>query len=268
MTTEAIAGKVNGVMPAQASADGSAFLFYAAPGKESSLSQFNNGRYAQFYRYDVASKALSCISCPPQGVVPTAPPEINFNALEPRTVQSVRRMSADGTRIFFESPDPLLTADTNGHPDVYEWENGHLYLISGGTSTVESNFFDSSESGNDVFFATEQGLLPSDEDEATDIYDARVPRPDDNPPPAHTPCSGEVCQGPPSVPQLLTPAASATFEGLGDIPPEAEETATPARKPPVKCKRGLVRAHGKCVKKKAKKRSKRSKRSKKSGRGK
>ena len=39
--------------------------------------------------------------------------------------------------------------------------------------------------------------------------------------PTETPCSGEVCQGPPSVPQLLSPAASATFEGLGDIPPEA-----------------------------------------------
>ena len=43
-------------------------------------------------------------------------------------------MSEDGTRVFFQSPDPLVGADVNGVPDVYEWENGHVYLISGGNA--------------------------------------------------------------------------------------------------------------------------------------
>jgi hypothetical protein len=162
-------------------------------------------------------------------------------------------MSEDGSRVFFTSPDALVGADLNGKPDAYEWENGHLYLISAGNSTVPSYYIDSSANGNDVFFTTEQGLVPSDKDEQTDVYDARIPRPGDNPPPEQTPCAGEVCQGPPSVPELLTPAASATFEGLGNIPPE--KTPETKAKPSLKCTKGFVKKNGRCVRQKAKKKS-------------
>jgi hypothetical protein len=160
-------------------------------------------------------------------------------------------MSSDGSRVFFGSPDPLLAADVNGKPDVYEWENGHVYLISSGTSKEPSFYWDNSETGADVFFVTDEGLVPSDKDLQNDIYDARVPRPGDNPPPVQTPCSGEVCQGPPSVPQLLTPPASATFEGLGNIPPEPTRVAVIP--PPTKCKKGTVLKKGKCIRKSTKK---------------
>ena len=82
-----------------------------------------------------------------------------------RQVQQVAMMSEDGTRVFFQSPDPLVGADVNGEPDVYEWENGHVYLISGGNAPTPSYYVDNSGTGGDVFFVTAQGLIPSDEDE-------------------------------------------------------------------------------------------------------
>ena len=268
ITEETIASKVNYRLdPARATADGSVFLFYAEPsGGESTLSSFNTGGFAQFYRYDVANRELTCVSCPPAGVNPSGPAETNLDN-SPRTVQNVRMMSADGSRIFFQSPDPLVAADVNGQPDVYEWENGHIYLISGGTAPVASFYIDNSETGGDVFFVTQQGLVPSDEDESTDVYDARIPRPGDSPPPAKTPCSGEVCQGPPSVPQLLTAGGSATFEGLGNIPPEASPATTAPVK--TKCRAGTVLKKGKCVKKSrpAKGRRAKGKRAKKKAKG-
>jgi hypothetical protein len=145
----------------------------------------------------------------------------------------------------------LVTSDTNGKRDVYEWENGSIFLISSGTSTAPSRYLDSSESGGDVFFETAAGLVPGDNDNLRDAYDARIPQAGDNPPPSAVPCQGDVCQGPPSVPQLLTPAASAVFNGLGNIPPEAA-------KPEVQPKR-------KAKKKKVKKKRKSKKHSAKSG---
>ena len=125
-------------------------------------------------------------------------------------------MSEDGTRVFFQSPDPLVGADVNGVPDVYEWENGHVYLISGGNAPDKSSYYDNSSTGGDVFFLTEQGLIPSDEDEENDVYDARIPRPGDQPPVNETPCSGEVCQGPPSVPQVTLTAGERDLRRVGE----------------------------------------------------
>jgi hypothetical protein len=143
--------------------------------------------------------------------------------------------------------------------DVYEWENGVVYLISSGKSSRDSYFLDNSESGNDVFFATTEGLVAGDLDGGYDVYDARVPRPGDNPPPAAVPCEGSICEGPPRVQVPLGEPASATFSGLGNIPPEA--VASPVTKSKAKsklvCKKGYVRKKNKCVRSgKAKKSSK------------
>ncbi len=227
--------------PARVSTDGNVFLYSAN---------------SELYRYEVSTKELICVSCSPRGI-PNAPVETNTNPAE-RTTHEVALMSADGSRVFFQTTAPLVSADVNGMADVYEWENGRVYLISGGTALTPSFYIDNSETGGDVFFGTAQGLVPSDEDEQLDVYDARIPRPGDNPPPNQTPCSGDVCQGPPSVPELLTPGASATFKGLGNIPPEAEQTTTVKVTKPaaVKCKKGYVKKNGKCVKQKKKKKKK------------
>ncbi len=166
-------------------------------------------------------------------------------------------ISADGDRIFFDTSDPLVPQATNtGSTDVYEWENGVVYLISSGTSPRNSYFLDNGENGDDVFFATTEGLFLGDTDGAYDVYDARIPQQGDNQPPAAVPCEGSVCQGPPSVPSLLAAPASATFSGLGNPAPEPEAMPAVTLKPTlktVKCAKGKKLKRGKCVKVKSKK---------------
>ena len=125
-------------------------------------------------------------------------------------------MSTNGEMIFFDTPSPLVSQATNGKRDVYEWENGHTYLLSSGSASENSYYLDNSESGGDVFFATSAGLVPNDTDDAYDVYDARIPRPGDTTPPEVPPCKGSVCQGPPSTPELLGAPPSETFSGPGN----------------------------------------------------
>ncbi len=226
-------GSALDVSAGRVSTNGSVFVFRTnspLPGG------FNNaGGFEQLYRYEVATSSLSCVSCPPVGVAPSGSVDVSYDnnggiTIDPMTTLDTRVISGDGERVFFDTPDPLVPQDSNGQRDVYEWENGSVYLISSGKSDAESNVLDSSADGDDVFFTTSAGLVPGDVDGAYDVYDARVPRPGDNPPPSAVPCQGDVCQGPPSVPSLLGEPASATFTSAGNLtPPEA--------KPPVKSKR-------------------------------
>lgn len=201
---------------------GSTFVFQG----HSPLStfKFNNGAgaYEEVYRYEVASNKLECVSCPPAGTAPTGDASLSHDF--PRgnlgntflDITGNRGISEDGSRIFFDSPDTLVPQDTNGKRDAYEWENGTRYLISTGVSDEESFFGDNSPSGNDVFFSTSEGLVTGDTDNGFDVYDARVPRPGDQLPPSAAPCEGAVCQGPPSVPNLLGAPASETLSGPGN----------------------------------------------------
>jgi hypothetical protein len=233
----------------------------------------------QIFRYDALANTLGCVSCAPAGVTPTGSAVIS----QPLTVEGdhdpgiveARGISADGDRVFFDTPDPLVPQDTdtgsfaindNGTTvsqdrDVYEWENGVVYLISSGKSTHNSYFLDNSENGDDVFFATTEGLAPGDTDGGYDVYDARVPQPGDNPPPAAVPCEGAVCQGPPNVPSPLTPPASVTFSGLGNPAPEVTPPPPPVKKTTtktVKCKKNYVKKNDKCVRKAKPKKAKKS----------
>lgn len=262
---------------ARSTPDGSVFVFESA----APIAGFNNGgshlnlsrngpyRNQEIYRYDVSAGSLSCVSCAPVGIVPSGNAYFSHIVASSETSAAIslmkdQGMSQDGSRVFFDTPDPLVPQDTNTEPsqqteegeveygrDVYEWENGRVYLISSGTSDRDSYVGDESASGNDVFFSTAQGLLPGDTDEGYDLYDARVPRPGDRLPTPAAPCAGDVCQGPPSVPSLLSAPASATFDGLGNPQPSAAATATPTTKRKAaakKCRKKHRLEHGKCVK--------------------
>jgi hypothetical protein len=245
-------------------------------------SSFNSGGgVEQIYRYDVPANTLGCVSCAPAGVTPRggefggasfsnlhtneiAPTEFGGAQSSEGTVDQ-RGISADGDRIFFASIDPLVPQDSNTNSpeikcesdafcpqgrDVYEWENGVVYLISTGKSPLDSYLLDSSENGNDVFFATAEGLVPGDTDGGYDVYDARIPHEGEPYPPAAVPCGGSVCQGPPRVESPLAPPARATFPGSDNLTPEV--TPPPAKKvttKTVKCKKGYVKKKNKCVRK-------------------
>jgi hypothetical protein len=275
------------VPDAHMSNDGSVLVFQT-PSRLSGA--FNSGGTEQIYRYDVPAATLGCVSCAPAGVTPRGASMSRLTSIEndaksnesqlesfefPKTMVDERGVSADGNRIFFETNAPLVPQDANANSpfihckegtvcpegrDVYEWENGVVYLISTGRSPLNTYLLDSSENGDDVFIETAEGLVPGDTDGGYDIYDARVPHEGEPYPPAAVPCEGAVCQGPPNVPAPLTPPASATFSGLGNPAPEV--TPPPPAKPTtktVKCKKGFTKKNNKCLKNKKKKKKTKAK---------
>jgi DNA-binding beta-propeller fold protein YncE len=219
-------------------------------------------RDPEIYLYDAATNSLTCASCNPSGEAPTsALTSGRVMTPNPRGTEVPHYLTEDG-RVFFETSDALLPSDSNGQPDVYEYEldgvgscgqtEGCLFLISTGTGPHPTRFIDASASGDDAFLLDEQALTPlSNAQEARAIYDARVgggfPSPS-SPPPCTTP---ESCRSAPAPqPSIFGAPASQTFSGVGNIAPPA--TAKPKAKPksqPVKCKKGLVRKKGRCVKK-------------------
>jgi hypothetical protein len=156
-----------------------------------------------------------------QGFAPSA----NTSTVETMgcTGENCRRMTTDGSEVFFQTNDTLVSEDADhgvpvaGSPcgelgatgcDVYEIDtrSGRIRLVSAPSSSpLNSAYMGTSVSGDDVFITTGETLDPSrDVDrEHVDVYDARTgavfP-----PAPGPTECSGgDACQG---------PAANAPFE--------------------------------------------------------
>jgi hypothetical protein len=201
--------------PARATASGSVFLFttdLAIPG-------FNSGGFIQVYRYDVADDKLRCLSCPPDGVASTGDARLsNQDSTGPAPsgeLVASRGMSDDGRRVFFDTPASLVSRDANGRRDVYEWTKDGLSLISSGRSQQDSIFMDNSADGDDVFFATSEGLDPVDADGEYDVYDARVGGGFAKAVVA-APCTGDGCQGAVSGAAATPTPGSAVFSGAGD----------------------------------------------------
>ncbi len=208
------------------------------------------GACAELYRFRPGDSTPSCVSCDPTGTPPTgdallAQAQPGFTGA-PSNFLLTRNVSTDGNRIFFESPDSLLSTDTNGVSDVYEWEangtgscqdadiaGGCLYLLSTGASPQPSHLGDVSASGDDAFVFTASPLLPADRDQQVDVYDVRVGggigAQHQMPSPA---CSGNTCQGSPTAPPALIVAASVSFTGPGNavsptIPAAAPKVSRP-----------------------------------------
>jgi hypothetical protein len=254
----------------------------------------------EVYLYDAVADGLVCASCNPTGARPVgvfdeasettehAPLLVDrpatwtrqgggtgdhwlagsipgwYEGVEPHQP----RYLSDSGRLFFDSPDALVSQDTNGLEDVYEYEPpgvgdctsasatfsvrsvGCVNLISSGTSSGESAFYDASENGDDVFFITSARLSSADYDTAYDVYDARVCStlaPCAALPTSPPACdSGDSCKVAPSPqPEIFGPAPSATFSGVGNVIEEA--------------KRGTVKHKAKKPKRKAKKHKKKHK---------
>jgi hypothetical protein len=200
----------------------------------------------EVFRYEAMTGELACVSCEPSGARPsgqlvdTLSPHFEpywAAAQIPGAEHSLyfsRALSANGSRLFFESFVPLVPSDTNRKKDVYEWEapgegscsasslsfsplaQGCVSLISSGENGQDSSFVDATPNGSDVFFSTGENLVPQDPG-LIDIYDARVGGGFPPPPAPQPPCEGEACQGPPSPPAALTPG-SAAFKGPGNLP--------------------------------------------------
>jgi hypothetical protein len=222
---------------AQLSADGSRLAFTST----ASLTGYANVGKDEVFLYEAPAKHLLCASCRPSGATPSGPsslPAARAAGEGGPPAYKPRALSADGSRLFFDSADAILFADTDGRPDAYEWEakgtgscakaGGCIGLISGGRSG-EASFADASADGTDAYFLTEAPLLPIDTDAATDLYDARGGGGFAEAPQG-PPCDGDECQGPAPAPEDPTPG-TATLEGPPNPPPHF---AKPHHKKPKK----------------------------------
>lgn len=245
----------------------------------------------QVYRYDAQTAALVRISIGEQGfndngnhgtgdagIVPGSSLATFFAGGLTRWNPT---MSNDGSYVFFTSQIGLTPkafnevliegVNVNGNgpvyaQNVYEYHDGHVYLISDGKDTGKVAFRSATQlvgtdaSGANVFFTTASQLVPQDKDTQLDYYDARVCTAGDPcialPPPALAPCLGESCHGTPAGTPLLPSAPSATFNGAGNFtaPLFGPVVSSKAKR----CKPHFVRKRGRCVKAKRARRAKRS----------
>ena len=192
----------------------------------------------EVFVYDARSDRLTCASCNPSGEGPATSNGV-FGSFLPVSESLVgyqpRVISDDGSRVFFDSIEPLVAQHTSGVLNVYEWERegtvgcpvatsrwgGCIYLLSGGQSAENSYFFDASASGSDVFFVSRADLVAADRGEFDELYDARVGGVQLPEPPG---CAGAGCQGIPPAPPIYATPASVTFNGTGNYPPKPPPT--------------------------------------------
>jgi hypothetical protein len=244
----------------------------------------------EVFLYDAFADELRCVSCDPNGASGSAPrmngPDeggplfvdrqslwdnrLVGAMLPPKTESEATsgynfyqpRAVLDNGRVFYNSAASLVTGDSNGTWDVYQYEplgvgtcgpasgsasiarsgNGCISLISSGSDSGVSLFLDASETGDDLFFATFAKLSATDVDNDVDVYDAKVNGVEAVLEPSSE-CEGEACRTNPPAPTEGAPT-SALFNGAGNV----------KSKPAKHCRKGQkkVKRKGKvkCVKKK------------------
>jgi hypothetical protein len=149
-----------------------------------------------------------------------------------------RAVSDDGSRIVFTTAEPLSALAGNGLANAYEWDEGHVSVISSGDATQPVSKVLISSSGRDVFFTTTQGLVSQDTDGQADVYDARMEGGFPPVPASPESCSGDACQGPLATPvPLLVPSSVVQTPGENLSPPKKATPKKKAKAPHKKAKR-------------------------------
>jgi Tol biopolymer transport system component len=183
------------------SPDGSKVAFMSMD----NLTGYASGGREEVYLYDATTDTgLVCVSCDPSGAPPAGRANTGSNAVHD-----------DGT-VFFDSPDRLVPGDVNSVIDVYEYRHGSLALISSGRGSFGSFLVGADTTGRDVFFATDESLVPTDRDGNQDFYDARIGGgfPVDRP---AQECDADPCQGLQTQPPALSRSASGANGATGNV---------------------------------------------------
>ena len=88
---------------------------------------------------------------------------------------SFKGASADGTRVFIETDEPLTAGDTDAHTDVYQRLTGGTSLLStgpaGGNGAKDAFFGGASHNGTRVWVETDESLVAGDTDGRQDVYE-------------------------------------------------------------------------------------------------
>lgn len=103
-------------------------------------------------------------------------------AVFPGVVSAFPGISADGSRIVFETAEPLVGADDDGAVDVYERSGGITSLVSRRDPTCDPSdcgpaelpasfrWMSPDDSAPGVLFGTAEPLVSADEDDRQDVY--------------------------------------------------------------------------------------------------
>ena len=247
---------------ARVSADGRYLLFVSTQ----ELTGYPNEGSSEVFLYGPASASspsLDCLSCNPTGERPLGGSSIpggikNGAGAGAFTGYKPRVLSADSSRVFFDSEDSLSLQDTDGLPDVYEWEaagagtcttaGGCVQLISTGRGSGPSTFLDASADGSEAFFLTSESIYPPDPG-SYDVYDARVGG-------GFVlsgltiPCDGDACQVLPEGPEDLIPGTLVPNAGNPPLRIAGEAATKKKRRKHGKKKRRSTNKRGKSSHKK------------------
>jgi hypothetical protein len=247
--------QANDARPVEATPDGRFLLFASS----ADLTPDSAGSGTQLYRYDARAGergepgALTRISIGEGGfnqdgnvaaVAVAASPSYSTIDL---AVPPPGSITDDGSKVFFSSNAALTSGALNDAcalvvegacstlaSNVYEYENGHIHLISDGQDRhavlggSAVTLIGANPSGSDVFFTTADRLVAEDTDTQTQIYDARVDGGFPAPSPSAS-CSSD-CQAPPGAPPGFTTPASALVSGDGNLTVNAAALPTPRPK--------------------------------------
>ncbi|HEV3070890.1 MAG TPA: hypothetical protein VGY76_05630 [Solirubrobacteraceae bacterium] len=244
--------------PVQATGDGRYLLF----GSVNKITPDAKGEASQLYRYDAQRTLAEETAGVPRLVrISIGDAKSNngnngafdFTNTQAYTNQANARptyvsMSSDGSRVFFESSGALTSQALNevcvyeeegeclGRAlNVYEWEAGHVYLLSDGRDTHSINHTSGSSlvtadaSGSNVLIRSDDPLVGQGHGETGQgfTYDVRV---DGGFPGSAVPvgCVSE-CQMPGTASPSLGVPASVTFSGSGNQSFSSPQKKTAAR---------------------------------------
>lgn len=257
-----------GASPTRTTPDGRVMIFES----RARLTAYDNGGHTVIYRYDHGDGSLVCISCNPLAEPATTDARLQYGPqTSGKTV--IHNLSEDGSRVFFETRESLVSGDsgpTEGpykwhHNDIYQWHQAEggaaeIDLITSGNSVDHGAdgpdhyqpkpnvLLSVTPDGENVVFLSLDALVPgAGLGGVSAIYNARVnggfPAP--QPPP---PCLEEACRPGSGIspPPLFSFAPSEATAGAGNVKPGK-------RKP--HCRRAKHRKHRHCKKKRGQKRA-------------
>jgi hypothetical protein len=242
--------------------DGGSLVFLSS----ADLTKGDESRVPQLFEYQAGNESLTRVSIgqagPTSGNVdtfnlsPGIPGQSFANGIDrPEALEAGLAISEDGTRVFFTSTASLVPQAAVNAKNVYEYREGHVYLVSGGD---DASLFEGGDtvaltgidpSGQNAFFDTASQLVPEDGETQMVLYDSH----EDGGFPAPTlgpGCIGETCRGSAAAtPQSPSPG-SAGQAGGGNVASSVTPPPAVRSKPKEKtkgCRKGFVRRKGKCV---------------------
>jgi hypothetical protein len=254
------------------------------------LTGFKTEGHQEAYVYNAEDEKMICVSCGcmscgPSKELPSSAEEDDAQLIDRTTHNesvfqdpSPPLISADGTRVVFDTTLSLVPQDTNGTTDVYQWtmlgadrcttaspayrevNEGCIYLLSSGLGEEgtgveeEKGVFDgthlvgATEELRDIYIQNSEPLLPG-LDNASHLYDVRVEGGFPYSAPVARGCEPGACKSSGGELGLVAAPGSEAVGGPGNSKPVAEHKAKKLTK-----KQRLSRALKSCRKKRGKKR--------------